>query len=129
MLKYEKLTRSFKRLASSSLSDARILERTDLQAAIVNSWEAFREELGMPELVYLSQEVKTHSSCNDQLDILALDEDGYLVIIELKRGSQKLHLLQAISYAGMVSSWSRNDFINRVNYQSLPNAEEITRLL
>jgi hypothetical protein len=129
MLKYENTTRSFKRMTSSSLSDARILERTDLQAAIVNSWEEFREEIGMPELVYLSQEVKPHSSCNDQLDILALDEDGRLVVIELKRGSQKLHLLQAISYAGMVSSWSTDDFINRVAYKGLANAEEITRLL
>src|SRR5207249_1790843 len=112
MLKYETATRSFTRLISSSLNEARILERTDLQAAIVRSWEEFREEIGMPELIYLSQEVKPHSSCNDHLDILALDEDGQPVVIELKRGSQKLHLLQAISYAGMVSTWSKDDFLN-----------------
>lgn len=129
MLKYEKNIPSLKRLTSTSLTDAMILERTNLQAAIVNSWEEFREEIGMPELIYLSQGVKPHSSCNDELDILALDEDGHLVVIELKRGSQKLHLLQAISYAGMISSWSTEDFVHRVKYGSLANAEEITRLV
>lgn len=129
MLKYEKNIPSLKRLSSTSLTDAMILERTNLQAAIVNSWEEFREEIGMPELIYLSQGVKPHSSCNDQLDILALDEDGHLAVIELKRGSQKLHLLQAISYAGMISSWSTEDFVHRVKYGSLANAEEITRLV
>jgi hypothetical protein len=77
-----------------------IWERRNIQEWIRKSPEI----LGEPLLI-LSMEFDRFSNSNDRLDLLALDEDGNLVVIELKRDSAAgLADLQAIRYAAMVSS-------------------------
>lgn len=77
-----------------------IWERRNIQEWIRRSPEI----LGEPLLI-LSMEFDRFSNSNDRLDLLALDEDGNLVVIELKRDSAAgLADLQAIRYAAMVSS-------------------------
>ena len=110
MLKIERNKKTFAKVSVVSLADAAIRERYDLQEYICNSPDAFFAEIGL-KLFLIAKEVRPSDTVQDRIDILALDEDGRVVIIELKRGNNKLHLLQAISYAGMVAHWEPSDFL------------------
>lgn len=102
MLKISKDEKTLSRLKTPSLSDAKIKERADLQEFIWKSPKAFCEELGQ-DLWIIGKEVCPSDAVDDRIDLLAIDGSGRPTIIELKRGSHKLHLYQAISYAGMVA--------------------------
>lgn len=129
MLKLDRSRMSLERIPQLTLADADLLERKDLQRAIVGSWDAFREELGMPELMLLGEEIEPHQSCRDRIDLLALDPEGSPVVIELKRGSERLQLLQAIAYAGMLSRWSKDEFRARVPLAACVQKEDVERYL
>jgi hypothetical protein len=95
----------------TNLIDESILERYGFQAAIIASWDEFCNELGMGQLYYVGSEVIPHDSCRDSIDILALDWDGTPIVIELKRAKHKLQLLQSLSYAAMLSTWTADDYL------------------
>ncbi|MCB9878202.1 MAG: hypothetical protein H6835_11440 [Planctomycetes bacterium] len=109
MLKLDRKTRSFSSMRSPSLAEAGVLERADLQSCIANSSEAFFAEVG-ERLFLIGQEVVPSTTVADRIDLLAADPEGAIVIVELKRGSNKLHMLQAISYAGMLAHWEADEF-------------------
>jgi len=107
---------SFESVAKSNLQENNMGERSDLQKYIVKSWDLFRNELGMPSLELIGQEITPDDSTQNRLDLLAYDsEDYFLAVIELKRGRDKLQLLQAISYAAMISNWGEEKIIKRIN--------------
>jgi hypothetical protein len=58
------------------------------------------------KLLLLGQEIRPTDVVDDRIDLLAIDPNGATVIIELKRDSHKLQLLQALAYAGMIAQWS-----------------------
>jgi len=91
------------------MSESDMKERPDLQQLIFrNAEEFFQIECG-ENLFILAQEVAPSDSVADRIDLLAVDNRGKLVIIELKRGRDRLQLLQALSYAAMVADleWSQ----------------------
>jgi hypothetical protein len=76
----------------------------------------FFAEMG-EELLLIGEEVRQTDFVDDRIDLLAIDKEGSSVVIEIKRGSHKFHLLQALSYAAMVSKWSRDRIVTE--YSSL----------
>ncbi len=129
MLKFDLGAKTLSPLTRSSMAESNILERGDLQQAIRGSWEAFRNEMGMPELILLGEEIQPCADCKDRIDLLALDSDGHLVIIELKRGRERLQLMQAIAYAGMVAQWDAQELRQRVPMARVPQAADVEDLL
>ena len=114
MLKINRDNQSFSVLHTPTLADVSITERYDLQEYICNSPKAFFNEIGQ-EFFLIGKEISPSKNVQDRIDLLALDKEGTGVIIELKRGNHKLHMMQAISYAGMISQWSSDEFLQRLN--------------
>jgi hypothetical protein len=110
MLRIDRKSQGFTLLETPSLAEVSISERYDLQEFISNSPDAFFKELGL-ELFLVGKEIMPSKSVQDRIDLLAVDKEGNIVVVELKRGNNKLQLLQAISYAGMISQWSAEEFL------------------
>lgn len=109
MLKLDRTTRRLRPVARRSLGEAGLRERSDLQALIRGSAKEFFAEIG-EDLLIVGEEIRPSESVADRIDLLAIAPDGASVVIELKRGSHRMHLLQAASYAGMVQRWPSERF-------------------
>lgn len=114
MLRIDRKNQGFTLLETPSLAEVSITERHDLQEFISNSPDAFFRELGL-ELFLVSKEIMPSKSVQDRIDLLAVDREGNSVIIELKGGNNKQQLLQAISYVGMISQWTAEEFLELLN--------------
>ena len=126
MLRFDVSKKEFSSLDQCAMKGENILERYDFQAAIVKSWERFRPSLGLPSAFLIGQEIRPHKSVGDTIDLLAFDpEDSSLIVIELKRGKQKLQLLQAVSYASMVATWGKDEIIENIQRDINPEPEEL----
>ncbi|HET8580751.1 MAG TPA: hypothetical protein VFL31_07110 [Nitrospiraceae bacterium] len=112
MLRIDSHAKAFVRVGQPTISEAGFKERDDIQQMIRNSPQAFFEELG-EELLLLGAEIRPDSFVDDRIDLLAIDQQGAVVVLELKRGTHKLHLLQALAYAGMVSKWDRERLLSQ----------------
>ena len=124
MLKFGDNT--FVPLRETDLRATGLLERQNLQEAIVHSWRAFTKEIKIPDLQFIGKEVIAHYNVNDRIDILAFDPNENIpVIIELKRDRNKFQLLQGVSYAAMISSWSCDKFIEVARIQNSLDLEDI----
>ena len=111
MLRVMRDEKKLVKINDRSLTDAGILERQDIQGMICHSPNAFFEEMG-ETLLLIGQEVQPSDVVHDRIDLLALQKDGTSVVIELKRNEDKYQLLQAISYASMISEWSEDNFFD-----------------
>ncbi len=130
MLEIDVENHKFKSLKATELKSENILERLDLQVAIVNSWDLFKNEIGIPAAYLIGQEVKPHTSTQDSIDLLAYNpDDSSLVVIELKRNKNKLQLLQALSYAAMVNNWDSEVLNSKIQRDINPEPEELFDLI
>lgn len=118
MLRIERQNKHFVRLEEPTCAAASITERYDLEEFIFNSPDEFFAEINQ-QLFVLGKEVKPSQDVQDRIDILALDPEGTAVIIELKRGNNRLQLLQAIAYAGMIAKWKQEDFFRLLNAERM----------
>lgn len=124
MLRIDRNTGQLSALDSLSMSDADMKERADLQQLIYRNPEQFFQVECNETLFVLNQEVEPSEIVGDRIDLLALDSEGKAVIIELKRGNEKLQLLQALSYAAMVSDLTWDEVRKRSDPARLAELQE-----
>ncbi len=88
------------KISATSFGQEGVLERSDLQRILRDQPEVLEKRL-----LIISEEFGNWQDSNRRIDLLALDADGRLVVIELKRGDTGSHMdLQAIRYAAMVAN-------------------------
>lgn len=114
MLRIDRKQNTLQPLPPRRMADAAITERGHLQEYIYNSSEAFFGDI-QHQVFLVGQEVHPSDVVDDRIDLLGIAPDGTAVIVELKRGNDKLQLLQALSYAAMISKWRPKDFLDRLD--------------
>lgn len=96
-----------KPIDSVSFAGIGVLERSHIQEWLRHNPRMFGEEL-----LVISIEFNQFEQIGDRPDVLALDRDGNLVIIELKRDSFAAYAdLQAIRYAALLSTVTVDDVV------------------
>jgi hypothetical protein len=91
---------SLHKVETTTFNSEGILERQHLQAAIKQKIEVIA-----PNCIVISEEFSEWSGSQRRIDLLAIDKEGNLVVIELKRTETGEHMeLQALRYAAMVST-------------------------
>lgn len=101
----DKNSKELKAIQPSTFQELKVWERKDLEKWI----EDYPELLG-EELFVLTTEYDQFDKTNDRLDVLALDKNGKLVIVELKRDiAPSSTELQAIKYAAFCSNLTLED--------------------
>lgn len=116
--------KKFEKIDSSSFNELNIWERQHIQEWIRQAPEILGEEL-----LVVSIEFDRFVNSHDRLDVLAIDRQGNIVVIELKRDAYAGYAeLQAIRYAAMVSSMTIENLLPYyVRYQKkYLNKEDVT---
>lgn len=91
---------SLQKIETTTFNSEGILERQHLQNAIKQQIDVIA-----PNCLVISEEFSEWSDSQRRIDLLAIDKDGNLVVIELKRTETGEHMeLQALRYAAMVST-------------------------
>jgi hypothetical protein len=92
------------------LFDVGLKERQHLQEWILANPDVLGPRTEIITSEYDRWQTADGDPVHDRLDILAIDEDGRIVVVELKRGTapHTVHM-QAINYAAMVSRLTPND--------------------
>lgn len=91
----------------TTFADAQLRERDDIQRLL-------RTDIGAidSDLLVVAEEFGEWEEARRRVDLLALDREGRLVVIELKRTEGGGHMdLQALRYAAMVSSMVVGDVV------------------
>lgn len=97
---YEVMSDSLRPLTETTLASERIRERQDLQRLLRDKIAVLDEGL-----LVIAEEFGEWEESRRRIDLLAVDREGNLVVIELKRGDTGGHMdLQALRYAAMVST-------------------------
>jgi hypothetical protein len=105
---YNKKNRSFTSIEETDFRTHEIMERRDIEKWVID----FPEMLG-EELLIITTEYDKFDKTKERLDLLAIDKNGKLVIVELKREeSGKSVELQAIKYAAYCSTLTMDDVVS-----------------
>lgn len=91
---------SLQKVDATTFNIEGILERQHLQAALKRQIDVVS-----PNCLVISEEFAEWTGSQRRIDLLAVDKEGNLVVIELKRTETGEHMeLQALRYAAMVST-------------------------
>lgn len=109
-------------LREQDLSDLGFLERQDLQ-----EWTIEQPRILGEDLLIITSEYANFEDTRDRLDILALDQTGTLVVVELKRDrADRTTDLQAIKYASYCATLTAEDV--QKDYREFWSSREETEL-
>ncbi len=128
MLRIDRTNKKLTPMTNPTLNDAGLLERGDVQRLIRQNSEVFFQEMGEP-LLLLGEEIHPTGVVDDRIDLLALDPQGAVVVIELKRGHDRYQLLQALSYAAMVSEWEPQQVVEAFSQTDLHREQDAEEAL
>ena len=100
MAVYRMTGEKFEELPETSFEAENIREREDLQRILRDQPDVLEEGL-----LIVSDEYGDWQESNRRIDLLALDENGRLVVVELKRSDRDSFMdMQATRYASMVAN-------------------------
>ena len=101
-------------------------ERRDIQ-----EWVVANPEILGADLLIIAKEFSDFDRTSERLDLLAIDRDGKLVIIELKRDHSGVDAhWQAIKYASYLRRATHEDILRMLaNFESVSEAEAEEKLL
>lgn len=109
-------------IENTNFSSVNIWERKHLQ-----SWICQKPEILGEDLLIVTSEYEKFDKVKDRLDVLAIDKEGKLVIIELKRDiAGEFVDLQAIHYASYCSTLLKEDIIRMMKEYYKRNNLEIS---
>lgn len=91
----------------SSLQAEGFWETTHLERWVVDHPEILGENVLIVTTQYDKWSSESGTNARERLDILALDSSGQLIVVELKRGSDPRVHLQALTYAALVSTFTK----------------------
>lgn len=104
---YNKNSKKISTFNETDLKSHNILERQDIEKWVENYPDILGEGL-----LIITTEYDKFDKTNERLDILAIDKDGNLVVVELKRDDSGKNVdLQAIKYAAYCSTLTLNDVV------------------
>jgi len=119
---YNKNSKKISTYKQTDLKSHNILERQDIEKWVENYPDILGEEL-----LIITTEYDKFDKTNERLDLLAMDKDGNLVVIELKRDDSGKNVeLQAIKYAAYCSTLTLNDIVKLYHKYFLKNCKSIT---
>lgn len=111
---YNKTEKKIKALSETDFKTHKILERQDIE-----KWVEFNPDLLGEDLYILTTEYDRFDKTNERLDLLAIDKDGTLAVIELKRDTSGKNIeLQALKYAAYCSTLTLEDVV-KINTEYL----------
>ena len=108
MAVYRMTGERFEQLPETSFEAEEVYERSDLQRILRDQPDVLEEGLFI-----VSEEYGNWEESKRSIDLLALDEKGRLVVVELKRSDQDSRMdLQAVRYAALVANMTSEQAID-----------------
>jgi len=104
---FDKSNRRIEPCRQTNLKDHKLLERQDLE-----KWVEMCPDILGEEVLFITAEYDRFDKTNERLDLLALDKDGKIVVVELKRDDSGKNVdLQALKYAAYCSIIRLQDLV------------------
>ncbi|HST82800.1 MAG TPA: hypothetical protein VLL08_13785, partial [Kineosporiaceae bacterium] len=89
------------------MQQQKLTETHDLERWVVDNPDILGDRVMIVTTQFDRWESTGGDTARERLDILALDGSGQLIVVELKRGSDRQVHLQAMTYAALVASFTK----------------------